>query len=382
MKLLKHCAVLLAGAVLAIPSWADIHVGVVLSLTGPAASLGIPDKQAVDMWPQEIAGQRLKVTILDDGSDPTAAAVAARKLTEEGHVDVLVGSSVTPTSLAVVQVGGESKTPVITLAGGGALVTPQEGAKRWAFKMPPDEEIPLKMIFARMKQDKQSKLGIVAISNPYGQTFLDVAKKMAPAAGIQIVGVEQYGATDQSFVAQALKLNATKPDAILIAAAGTPAAMPQIELRNRGFTGTVFQTQAVANNDYLRVGGAAVEGTLLPVSPILVAEQLPASNPVRAEALKFVQAYEAKYGAGSRSLFAGMAWDAMLMIQAAAPQALKVAKPGTVEFRTALRDSLESIKNLILTEGVYSMSATNHNGADERSQVLVRIDKGKWVYQP
>ena len=359
---------------------ADVRIGVILSLTGPAASLGIPARNTVELWPTEVGGQRVQVTVLDDGSDPTAAALAARKLTTESKVDVIVGPSVTPTSLAALQVAGETQTPMITLAGSGAVINPQEGARRWAFKMPPGEQIQLKYVFDRMRQDKQAKLGIVATSDAYGQTFIDVAQRMAPEQGVQVVGVERFGATDTSFVSQALKLLAARPDAILIAAAGTPGAMPHIELHGRGYAGTIFQTQAVANNDFLRVGGASVNGALLPVSPLLVAEQLPESNPVRAAATRFVATYEGKYGAGSRSLFGGMAWDAMLLIQSAVPQALRRAQPGTVEFRTALRDALESTRNLVLAQGVYSMSATDHNGADERSQVLVRVDAGKWKY--
>ncbi|MFT3666978.1 ABC transporter substrate-binding protein [Piscinibacter sp.] len=359
---------------------ADLRIGVILSLTGPAASLGIPARNSVELWPREVGGQKVQVIVLDDASDPTGATLAARKLTSESKVDVLVGPSVTPTSLAALQVAGETSTPMISLAGSGAIVSPLEGPKKWAFKMPPEEHIPLKMIFDRMKRDQQTRLGIVAMSNAYGQTFLDVAQRMAPAAGVQIVGVERYGATDQSFVSQALKLLGAKPDAVLIAAAGTPAAMPHIELRNRGFGGTIYQTQAVANNDFLRVGGASVNGSLMPVSPLLVAEQLPESHPVRGKALAFVNSYEAKHGAGSRSLFGGMAWDAMLLLQAAVPEALRKAQPGTNEFREALRAALENTGNLVLTQGVYSMSATDHNGADERSQVMVRIDDGKWKY--
>ncbi len=378
--LAKSLVGLVAGVVLATAARADVNVGVILSLTGAGASLGIPAKNTVDLWPKEIAGQKLVVTILDDTSDPTAASVAARKLTSEYKVDVLVGPSITPTSLAAVQVAGDTETPIITLAGSNAIVLPADGPRRWAFKMPPGEEVPLKMIFDHLKKKGQKRLAIVAVSNAYGQTFVDVAQKMAPAAGIEIVDVERYAATDTSFVAQTLKLLTTKPDAVLVAAAGTPALMPQLEIKNRGFAGTVFQTQAIANNDYLRIGGAAVNGTLLPVSPMLVAEQLPASNQVKAVAVAYVNKYEAANGPASRTLFGGMAWDAYLLLDNALPAVVKATPPGTPAFRKALRDALEKTKNLTLTEGVYTTSATDHNGADERSQVMVTIDNGKWRF--
>lgn len=374
---LAVCAAFGAGS-----AQADIKVGVILSLTGQAASLGIPAKETLEIWPKEIAGQKLDITILDDSSDPTAATLAARKLTSEYKVDVLVGPSVTPTALAALQVAGESKTPMISLSGGGAAVVPQEGARTWAFKMPPSEEIQLNEIFNSMKKKGEKTLSIIGMNNAYGQVFIDEAKKFAPAAGVKIVSVERFGGTDTSFVSQALKIIAAKPDAVFIAAAGTPAAMPQIELTNRGYKGTQYQTQAVANNDYLRIGGKAVEGTLMTVSPMLVAEQLPDSNIIKPVALAYVKKFEAKYGPGSRTLFGGQAWDVTLMLDKAIPVALKKAKPGTAEFRLALRDALENIKDLVLTEGVYSMSVKDHNGADARSQVLVEVKDGKWKYVP
>lgn len=380
MKLLQKLALAVSAFAIAGAAQADINIGVILSLTGPAASIGIPAKNTVALWPTEIGGQKLNVTVFDDGSDATKAGLAARRLITENKVDVLVGPSVTPTSLAVLQIAGESQVPMLSLAGGGAVILPQEGPRRWAFKMPPSEEIMLKIIFDRMKKDKLKHLSIVAMDNAYGQTFVDVAQKMAPAAGIDIGSVERFGATDTSFVSQALKLVSTRPDAILIAAAGTPAAMPQIELKTRGFKGTVFQTQAVANNDYLRVGGSSINGTLMPVSPLLVAEQLPASNPVKPVALSYVQKYESKYGPGSRTLFGGIAWDAFMLIEHAAPVAMKAGQPGTVQFRQALRDAIEKTKDLTLSQGIYSMSPTDHNGADNRSQVLVTIESGKWRY--
>lgn len=359
---------------------ADINVGVVLSLTGPAASLGIPAKNTIDLWPKEIAGQKLNVTILDDASDPGAATTAARKLTAENKVDVIVGPSITPTSLAVMQVANETGTPVLTLAGGGAIVEPMTGPRRWMFKMPPNETIPLQMIFEDMKRTGKTKLAIVAVSNAYGQTFLDVAQSLVGKYGISIVATERFNPTDPSFTSQALKIQAARPDAVFIAAVGTPGATPHIELKRRGFAGTIYQTQAIANNDFLRVGGKDVEGSLFPVSPLLVAEQLPDSNPIKRVALTYVQPYESKHGAGSRSLFGGMAWDAQLFIEAALNDALAKGAPGTPEFRTALRDRLEQTRELVVTQGVYSLSPTDHNGADERSQVMVKIENGRWRY--
>jgi len=359
---------------------ADVKVGVILSLTGPAASLGIPEKQTLEMWPKEIAGQKIDVTVLDDASDPTKATLAARKLTSERNVDILVGPSVTPTALAAMQVAGETKTPMLSLSGGGAIIYPQEGARTWVFKMPPSEKIQLDNIFNTMKKRGEKTLSVVGANDAYGQVFINDVEKYAPAAGIKVVSVERFGGTDTSFVSQALKIIAAKPDAVFIAASGTPAAMPQIELTNRGYKGTQYQTQAVANNDYLRIGGKAIEGTLMTVAPMLVAEQLPDSNASKAVAVPYIKAFEKIHGPGSRSLFGAEIWDVTLFLKNVIPVAMKKAKPGTPEFRVALRDALENVKDLVLTQGVYTMSVKDHNGADARSQVMVKIEHGKWKY--
>ena len=361
---------------------AQVKVGVILSLTGPAASLGVPARNTINLWPKRIGGQDVSVVILDDGSDPGAATSAARKLTSEERVDVIVGPSITPTALAVTQVAQETGTPVMTLAGGGAIVSPMNDAKRWMFKMPPAEEIPLRMILKDMQAKGKNKLAVVAVSNAYGETFLKVLQDMAPKANVAISGVERFNPNDLTFTSQAIKLLATQPDAIFIAAVGTPGATPHIELVRRGFSGTIYQTQAIANNDFLRVGGGDVEGALFPVSPLLVAEQLPDADVVKPVALNYIKVYEGEHGKGSRSLFGGMAWDAQLFLDKAIVKASEKAKPGTDAFRSALREAFETTSELVVSQGVYSLSAQDHNGADERSQVMVAIKKGSWSLVP
>lgn len=357
---------------------ADITVGSILSLTGPAASLGIPERDTIALWPKTIGNQKINVIVLDDASDPTQAVLAARKLVNEHKIDVLVGPSITPATLAVLDVMAEARTPIVALAGGGAIVNPLEGSRRWAFKMVPDESLPMRMILDHMRSRGGKTLGIVAAADAYGETFLKVAQAVAPTKGVEIVGVERFNRTDQTFAAQGLKLISAKPDAIFIIAAGTPAAMPQIELVRRGYRGQIYQTQAVANNDFLRVGGKDVDGAILPVAPVLVAEQLPDSNPIKKVAVDYVTMFEAKHGPGSRSLFGGTAWDAFLFVQRAVPTALRRGQPGTPEFRTALRDAIEQTRELVGVQGVFNMSEKDHIGTDERSQVLVRIENGRW----
>ncbi len=373
----------LALACAAPAALAEIHIGVTLSTTGPGASLGIPAEQAIKMWPAEIAGEKVRFTILNDNTDTTTATKNAQRLISEDRVDILIGSSVTPTSLAVVETAGAAQVPVISLAGGGAIVLPQDGPRKWAFKLSPTEPISAGLVLDHMLRAAKGKsIATVGIATSYGEGFLKALEAAAPARGFKIVASERYNPTDASVTAQVLKIVAANPDAVYIFAAGTPGALPQIELANRGYKGLVYQTQGVANNDFLRVGGKSLEGTYMTVAPVLVAEQLPESNPTRKPAIDFVGRFEKVNGPGSRSLFAATAWDALLIIDQASREALKKAKPGTPEFRAALRDAIEGLKNFVGSEGVYSMSASDHNGVDSRSQVMVKIENGGWKLQP
>jgi len=360
--------------------YADINVGVILSLSGPGASLGLPEQNAVQLWPKELAGEKLNVLVLNDATDVTQASRAASKLVSENNVDVIIGSSLTPPSLAITEVAAQHGTPVISLGGGSAIVLPQEGHRKWAFKVSAPEKYGVEPILRHMKSNGVTSVGAIAIATTYGEGFIQTLHQLVPDFGIEVAGVERYNQTDQSVTAQISKLTLKKPGAIFIISAGTPGALPQIELKKRGYKGLVYQTQGVANNDYLRVGGKDIEGAYIAFSPLMVADQLEETNPIRARALDFIRLYEEKFGQGSAGIFAASAWDAMLILEHALPEALRAAKPGTQEFRQALRDAIENSRNINTSTAVYNFSPQDHNGVDARSQVLARIEKGKWVY--
>jgi len=381
-RIARLALALVLGAVAPI-ALAEIHIGVILSTTGPAASLGIPEEQAIKLWPGEIGGEKVRFTILNDGSDTTTATKNAQRLISEDKVDLIIGASVTPTSLAVVEIAGNAQVPVISLAGGGAIVLPQDGPRKWAFKLSPTEPISIGLVLDHLQKiGKGKSVATIGIATSYGDGFLKAFEAIAPQRGFKIVASEKYNQTDPSVTAQILKIVATNPDAVYIFAAGTPGALPQIELAQRGYKGLVYQTQGVANNDFLRVGAKSLEGGYMTVAPVLVAEQLPESSPVKKAAVDFVQRFEKAQGPNSRSLFAATAWDALLIVDQASREALKKAKPGTPAFRAALREAIEGLRDFVGSEGVYSMSASDHNGVDARSQVMVKIENGGWKLQP
>jgi branched-chain amino acid transport system substrate-binding protein len=357
---------------------ADVKVGVTVSATGPAASLGIPEKNTIALLPKEIAGQKVQYIVLDDATDSTQAVKNARKLTSEDHVDALIGSTVVPNSLAMIDIAADTTTPMISMAAAATIVEPMDAKRAWVFKTPQNDILMATAIAQHMSNHGVKKVAFIGFSDAYGESWFKEFGKAADLAKIKVVANERFARNDASVTGQVLKMMSQNPDAVLIAGAGTPAALPQKTLKERGYKGKFYQTHGVANNDFLRVCGRDCEGTFLPAGPLLVAEQLPDSNPVKSAALTYKKAYEGAYGAGSVSTFGGHAWDAGLILQRAIPIALKKGQPGTPAFREALRAAIESTKDLPVSHGIVNMSASDHSGLDQRARVMVEIVGGKW----
>jgi branched-chain amino acid transport system substrate-binding protein len=363
------------------PALADIKVGVTVSATGPAASLGIPEKNTIALLPASVGGQKVNYIVLDDKSDTTEAVRNTKKLISEDQVDLVIGSSITPNSLAMIDVVAEGKTPMISMAASSKIVEPVDEKRRWVFKSPQNDSIMAEAVADSMARSGVKTVAFIGFADAYGEGWYGEFSKAAKQKGLNIVANERYVRTDTSVTGQVLKIIGAKPDAVLIAASGTPAALPQKALKERGYGGKYYQTHGVANNDFLRVGGKDVEGTLLPSGPMLVAAQLPDTHPVKKSALEYIAKYEGMYGKGSVSNFGGHAWDAGLLMQQAAVAALKKAQPGTPAFREAMRDALENTRNLAGAHGVFNMSPTDHVGQDDRARVMVKIENGAWKYQ-
>ena len=382
MKLKK---LVLTGALLtglAATAWADVNVGVTLSATGPAASLGIPEKNTVALLPKTIGGQKINYIVLDDASDTTQAVTNTRKLIAENKVDVIIGSSITPNSLAMIDPVAESKVPMISMAASASIVEPVDDKRRWVFKTPQNDIMMALAIAEHMAANGVKTAAYIGFSDAYGEGWAKEFGKAAELKKIKLVANERYSRNDTAVTGQVLKIMAAKPDAVLVGGSGTPAALPQKTLKERGYAGKYYQTHGVANADFLRVGGKDVEGTFLPAGPVLVADQLPASNPVRKSAMAYIQAYEAAYGKGSVSTFGGHAWDAGHLLEVAIPEALKKGQPGTPAFRSALRDAIEGVKEMAGAHGIFNMSPQDHLGLDQRARVMVKIENGHWKYQP
>jgi branched-chain amino acid transport system substrate-binding protein len=375
-RLLRQAvAVLALSAALAPAARADIKIGVNLSLTGPLSSLGLPIQKSLTLWPDKIGGEKLVLTVLDDASDVTAAVKNTRRFVTEDRVDVLLGSSGVPAVLAMVPVAAEAKTVQLAFA-----PAPRPGGKDdWTFTLPQPVSLMSDAVAKRMVGDKVRKVAFLGWNEGYGEMWLQAFTASAKKAGLEIVAAERFAPQDTSITAQALKAIAARPDAVLIVGAGSAAAMPQINLRERGWAGPIYQTHGAASPDLIRVGGAKMNGAILPAGPVLVAEQLTDANPIKTVAFDYVNAFEKTYGAHSRTQFGAHAHDALKVLQRIVPVALKQAKPGTPAFRQALRDALETEKEIVVSHGVLNYSASNHTGFDERGRVMLKIDNGRFL---
>jgi branched-chain amino acid transport system substrate-binding protein len=350
----------------------EIKIGLSGTFTGPNATNGIPYRNAAEIFPSSIGGAAVKWILLDDATDPTTAVKNARKFVDEDKVDIVLGSTSTVTASAMMDVSVESKTAQIALS----PVQIPEAKLPWIFNVPQPVPIMVSAIIDDMKKSGLKTVAFIGYADGWGDLNWNALNQVAAKEGIKVVAGERYNRTDTSVTAQALKIIASSPDTVFIGASGTAAALPHVTLKDQGFNGRVYHTHGTVAKAFIDAGGKAVEGAMMPTGPVVAAADLPDSNPIKKVSLDFIAKYEGKWGKGSANPIAGYAWDAMLLVEAAATEALKKAKPGTPEFRVALRDALQSGKDVAGTNAVYRFTPTDHYGVDERARVMVVVKDG------
>jgi branched-chain amino acid transport system substrate-binding protein len=353
----------------------EITIGITITTTGPAAALGIPERNALDFVPKEIGGVPLKVIVLDDGGDPTNATTNARRFVTESKADIIMGSSTTPPSIAVSNVANEAGIPHIGLA--PFPITPERA--KWSVDMPQPVPIMGKVLYEHMKKHNVKTVGYIGYSDSYGDLWFNDLKKQGVPMGMTIVDEERFARPDTSVTGQVLKLVAANPDAVLVGASGTAAALPQTELRDRGYKGLIYQTHGAASMDFIRIAGKAAEGVIMASGPVMSPETQPDSALTKKPGLALDTAYEAKYGPNSRSQFAGHSYDAFEVLKRVIPVALKTAKPGTPEFREAIRQAFLTEREIPASQGVYNFTETDRYGLDDRARIILTVKDGKYV---
>jgi branched-chain amino acid transport system substrate-binding protein len=353
----------------------EITIGISISTTGPAAALGIPERNALDFVPKEIGGVPLKLIVLDDGGDPTAATTNARRFVTESKADIILGSCTTPPTIAVSTVANEAGIPHLGLA----PFPINEARMKWSVDLPQSIPIMGKVLYEHMKAHAIKTIGYIGYSDSYGDLWVNDFKAQAVPMGLTMIDEERFARPDTSVAGQVLKLVAANPDAILIGASGTAAALPQTALRERGYKGLIYQTHGAASMDFIRIAGPAAEGVIMASGPVMSPETQPDSALTKKPGLALNTAYEAKYGANSRSQFAGHSYDAFEVLKRIIPVALKAGKPGTPEFRERIRQAFINEKEIVATQGVYNWTEKNRYGLDDRSRILLTVKDGKYV---
>lgn len=370
-------ALLLSSSLLVPLVHADIKVGVVTSSTGPIALVGIPQKNTVALLPSSVNGEKITYIPLDDGSDPTATVKAFKKLIDEEKVDAIIGPSGSGNAMGVIQFAAESGTPMLAPVGTAAVVLPMTEQKKWVFKTTQNDDLIASAIFEHMQSTGIKTLGLIGTADPFGENWSKVMKGLTQKAGIKIIADEKFQRQDTSVTGQSLKVLMASPDAVLIAAPGSSSVMPQTTLKDQGYGGKIYQTHGAALDPFLRLGGRSVEGTILAASSMLVQDEV-SDSPSKQIASKYMTDYKKLYGE-EPATFGGNVFDAGLLLENAIPSALKAGKPGSAEFRSALRDALEQTKEMPATQGVYNMTAEDHSGFDERGRVLITVKNGDWT---
>ncbi|MEO8935429.1 MAG: ABC transporter substrate-binding protein [Burkholderiaceae bacterium] len=380
---LSRLTVIAAGLVLTANAYAaDLKVGFITSLSGPISALGIPynkGAQAAMAYRSEVAGHKIVLIVLDDASDPATAARNARKLVNEDHVDVLIGTSGVPGALAIAAVARETKTPLISPT--PVTVPADDGG----FTVTTSQSFPLMVSTAveKMKANGVKTVAYIGFSDALGDLAYDSLMKSTEAAGIKVVANERYARSDSSVTGQILKIVSLHPDAVFTGTSGTPGALPYLALAERGYKGGLYGTHGLVNAEFVRVGGTAVDGLMVPSGPVMVADQLPDSNPTKKVSLAFRKVYEKVQGAAPADAFSAYTFDALLLFDNAAERALKkVPEPGTPAFRLALRDAIDETQEFAGTHGVFTFKNGDPNGLDKRGAVMIRLDKGHWKLMP
>ena len=377
MKAAKWIKAALAMMLTSSTATAQVKIGVIASSTGPTAVVGIPQKNSAALLPKRIGDLTVEYLVFDDASDATQSVIIVKKLLSEHKIDAMIGPSGSPNAVGVVQFMAESGTPMLAPVGATAVVLPMDDKKRWVFKTTQNDQLIAEALIGHMVKNGVMTVGFIGFNDPYGDNWSMVFTALSQKAGIKIVASERFLRTDTSVTGQVAKLIGAKPDAVLVAAAGGPTVLPHTTLIDAGYKGRIYQTHGAASPDFLRLGGAKVEGTVLAASLMLVLGEMPDSVPSKTVAQEYIGAYEKMFGS-KPATFGANVYDAGLLLTRAVPIAAKRGKPGTPEFRAALRDALETTRELVGTQGVYNMSAADHSGFDERGRVLITVKDGGW----
>jgi branched-chain amino acid transport system substrate-binding protein len=354
---------------------AQVKLGAVLSVTGPASFLGDPEKKTLEMYVDHINtkggvnGQKLQLVVYDDGADANAARTFATRLVEEDNVVAMVGGTTTGATLAMIPVFEEAQIPLISLAGAVQVIEP---VRKWVFKTPHTDRMACQKIFADLKQRNLTTIALISGTDAFGKSMRDQCVAVAPQAGISIAHEESYGPRDSDMTPQLTNIKG-KPgvQAVINPGFGQGPAIVTRNYRQLGITLPLYQSHGVASKQFIELAGAAADGVRLPASALLVAEKLPANDPQKPVVVAYTDNYQQKTGQPV-STFGGHAYDGLMVFVEAAKRA------GSFD-KAKVRDEIEKTKDFIGTGGIVNMSPNDHLGLDLSAFRMLEIKGGDWT---
>src|SRR5262245_60791154 len=357
---------------------AQIKIGSVLSVTGPASFLGDPEKKTLEIYVDEINakggvnGQKLQLVFYDDGGSADNARTFATRLVEEDKVVAMVGGSTTGTTLAMVQIFEEAKIPFISLAGAIQIIEP---VRKWVFKTPHTDKMACEKIFTDLKRRALTTIALVSGTDAFGKSMRDQCVAVAPKLGINIVAEENYGPRDSDMTPQLTNIrNKAEVQAVVNPGFGQGPAIVTRNYRQLGITLPLYQSHGVASKQFIELAGPAAEGVRLPAAALLVADKLPSSDPQKSVVENYSRTYQAKTRQAV-STFGGHAYDGFMILV----EAMQRAKSAD---STKIRDEIERTKGYVGTGGIVNMSATDHMGLDLTAFRVLEIRGGDWTLIP
>ena len=367
-----------AALAFAQPASAQIKIGSVLSVTGPASFLGDPEKKTLEMYVDQINakggvnGEKLQLIIYDDAGNANSAKTFATRLIEEDKVVAMIGGTSTGATLAMIPVFEDAQVPFISLAGAIQIVEP---VRKWVFKTPHTDKMACQKIFADLKARNLTTVGMISGTDAFGKSMRDQCVAVAPQDGIKIAHEETYGPRDSDMTPQLTNIkNTAGVQAVVNPGFGQGPAIVTRNYKQLGITVPLYESHGVASKQYVELAGPAAEGVRLPAAALLIADKLPANDPQKPVVVNYTKEYEAKTGQAV-STFGGHAYDG-LMILVEAMQRAKSADS------TKIRDEIERTKGYVGTGGIVNMSATDHLGLDLSAFHVLEIEGGDWMLVP
>ena len=367
------CALLSAS-----PVSAQIKIGSVLSVTGPASFLGDPEKKTLEIYVDEINakggvnGQKLQLIVYDDAANADTARTFATRLVEEDKVVAVVGGSTTGSTLAMIPVFEEAQIPFISLAGAVQIIEP---VRKWVFKTPHTDRMACEKIFADLKSRNLTNIALISGTDAFGKSMRDQCVAVASKAGITIVTEETYGPRDSDMTPQLTNIkNKAGVQAVVNPGFGQGPAIVTRNYKQLAITLPLYQSHGVASKQFIELAGPAAEGVRLPAAAILIADKLPANDPQKPVVVNYTKTYQDRTKQAV-STFGGHAYDG-LMILVQAMERAKSTDPAKV------RDEIEKTKGFVGTGGIVNISPTDHMGLDLSAFHILEIKGGDWTLIP